>query len=150
MRASGIVLVGAVGPLGHDFFEMELGDKSRTRSNARSNYGSFLVTQRVSPFERDHPVSNGSRSFPSATARRCLKSASPREVSPIDDDSVHGLCSVNEGQKGATAGDGYAHGTLWPKTAIDVHSGVSVQLLVCRSCSRRWYSGDRPRLAIAA
>jgi len=41
-------------------------------------------------------------------------------------------------------------GSLLPQSAIDMHSGIRVELLVCRSCSRRWYGGDTPRLAIAA
>lgn len=39
---------------------------------------------------------------------------------------------------------------LRPQTAIDMHSGVRVQQVVCRSCSRRWYAGDTPMLALAA
>lgn len=41
-------------------------------------------------------------------------------------------------------------GSLLPEIATDLHSGATVQLLVCRSCSRRWFPGDKPRLAIAA
>lgn len=41
-------------------------------------------------------------------------------------------------------------GTLSPETAIDMHNGVSVELLVCHGCTRRWYAGNRPRPVIAA
>jgi hypothetical protein len=41
-------------------------------------------------------------------------------------------------------------GTLSAETAIDLHSGVSVELLRCLACGRRWHSGERPRVVIAA
>jgi len=36
------------------------------------------------------------------------------------------------------------------ETAVDVYSGVSVELLVCHTCDCRWYAGDRSKLARAA
>jgi len=39
---------------------------------------------------------------------------------------------------------------LTPETAVDVYSGVSVELLVCHACGCRWYAGDRSKLARAA
>ena len=41
-------------------------------------------------------------------------------------------------------------GILSPETAIDLHSGVSVELLLCTSCGRRWHGGESPRPIIAA
>ena len=38
-------------------------------------------------------------------------------------------------------------GPLSPKIATDGHTGVSVRLMVCRSCSGRCFYGDRPRAA---
>ena len=32
-------------------------------------------------------------------------------------------------------------GSLSPETAIDLHSGVSVELFLCISCGRRWHAG---------
>jgi len=36
-------------------------------------------------------------------------------------------------------------GILSPETAIDFHSGVSVELLRCLTCGRRWHGGEWPR-----
>ena len=41
-------------------------------------------------------------------------------------------------------------GILSPETAIDLHIGVSVELLLCLNCGRRWHSGEWPRPVIAA
>ena len=41
-------------------------------------------------------------------------------------------------------------GTLSAETAIDLHSGLSVQVFLCMSCGRRWHGGENPRLVIAA
>ena len=41
-------------------------------------------------------------------------------------------------------------GILSPETVIDLHSGVSVELLLCTSCGRRWHGGEWPRPIIAA
>ena len=41
-------------------------------------------------------------------------------------------------------------GILRPETAIDLHSGVSVELLLCPKCGRRWHGGEWPRPVIAA
>jgi hypothetical protein len=41
-------------------------------------------------------------------------------------------------------------GILSPETAIDFHSGVSVELLLCLNCGRRWHGGEWPRPVIAA
>ena len=41
-------------------------------------------------------------------------------------------------------------GILTPETAIDMTSGLSVDVLLCLSCGRRWHGGERPRPVIAA
>lgn len=41
-------------------------------------------------------------------------------------------------------------GILSPEMAIDLHSGVSVNLLRCITCGRRWHGGEWPRPVIAA
>jgi len=42
------------------------------------------------------------------------------------------------------------NGILIPETVIDLHSGVSVELLLCPKCGRRWHGGEWPRPVIAA
>ena len=41
-------------------------------------------------------------------------------------------------------------GLLRPETTIDLHSGVSIELLLCPKCGRRWHGGEWPRPVIAA
>ena len=41
-------------------------------------------------------------------------------------------------------------GILRPETTIDLHTGFSVEVLLCLSCGRRWPSGESPRPVIAA
>jgi hypothetical protein len=41
-------------------------------------------------------------------------------------------------------------GILSSEKAIDLHSSVSVELLLCHTCGRRWHSGEWPRPVIAA
>ena len=41
-------------------------------------------------------------------------------------------------------------GILNPKTAIDLHCGVSVELLLCPKFGCRWHGGEWPRPVIAA
>ncbi|HKT33262.1 MAG TPA: hypothetical protein VJR03_00430, partial [Nitrospira sp.] len=42
------------------------------------------------------------------------------------------------------------HGPLKDETAVDLNSGLAVRQFVCLGCGRRWFSGERPRPAIAA
>ena len=41
-------------------------------------------------------------------------------------------------------------GVLSPETAIDLHRGVSIELLRCLACGRRWHCGEHPEAVIAA
>jgi hypothetical protein len=41
-------------------------------------------------------------------------------------------------------------GILRPETTIDLHTGFSVEVLLCLSCGRRWPGGEPPREVIAA
>ena len=67
----------------------------------------------------------------------------------MDHDSVRDSCFVNGAETETTAVLEMRRFFVTAQ-ATDIRSGVRVQLLVCRVCSRRWYSGDTPRLAIAA
>lgn len=42
------------------------------------------------------------------------------------------------------------HGPLRDETTVDPHSGMSIRQFVCVGCGRRWFSGERPRPAMAA
>ena len=86
--------------------------------------------------------------FPSRNLESVPPPALSREVLPIVTTRIHGLC-WGMAEKEQRQRCWRCDGTLWPQTAIDLHYGVAVQLLVCRSCSRRWYPGDKPRLAIS-
>jgi hypothetical protein len=94
-----------------------------------------------------HAVSDRSRLVPQSEPRKCPSSCSVSRGFTDGDTRIHGLCWGME-EKEQRQRCWRCDGTLWPQTAIDLHHGVAVQLLVCRSCSRRWYPGDRPRLAI--